>query len=108
MILSILFSIALLIVMREGYQQADSKEPSEQLSDVWHTLGWFMRALVILSMYLLDADLYLLIAAGLVMWPIYNVACNLGRKQHPLYLSDHGIDKLIKKVLFFVKFPKSK
>ncbi len=108
MILLILFAIVLLIVLREGYQQADSKEPSEQLSKIWHTLGGFMRAFIVVLFYLLNAHLYILIAIVFLLWPVYNIACNLGRKQHPLYLSDRGIDKLIKKVLFFVKFPKAK
>lgn len=106
--LILIFAIAFLIVFREGYQQADNVRHSKRLSAIWHGLGFLMRLFVFALIYLSGANVYLLIAAGLLMWPVYNIACNISRGQHWFYLSNHGIDKLIKKVLFFVKFPKAK
>lgn len=93
-----------MIVLREGYQQRDDVAPSKKLSKIWHTIGWVKRVLVFVLLYLLNANWILLTIAGVSMWILYNIACNIGRKQKWYYVGKSGIDGIIRRILPFIKF----
>ena len=95
----ILLLITVLTTLREGFQQRDRVEPSGSVRFVWHMYGWLIRFLVFALLYLAGSGWIILSASVFVMWPIYNVACNIGMKKKWYYLSDKGIDKYIKRFL---------
>ena len=100
----IYFAIAVLIVVREGFQQRDRVDPNQSISALWHSYGFIMRFLVFGLLYRTGADWIVLTASVVLMWPLYNVSCNLGGKKKWYYVSDRGIDLIIRKILFFVNF----
>lgn len=100
----LLIIITLLITLREGFQQADSLKHSEHLSKIWHILGFLIRSLLFTLFYIIGTHWLILATSVLIMWPLYNIACNIGRKQKWYYLSNSGIDKILRKIFFFIKF----
>jgi len=96
--------LSLLIVIREGFQQADWKKHNPAYSDIWHLLGWVMRFIAFALLYRFGASWITLIISVVIMWPVYNIACNIGRGNKWYYLSKKGIDLLLRKVFFFVNF----
>jgi len=104
MITYLLILIALLITLREGLQQRDRVAHSKQMSKLWHGVGFVIRMLLITVVYLLTFNLILTVVTGLILTVFYSIACAIGSKQKWYYLSDSGIDKLLKKLLFFIKF----
>jgi len=98
--------LALLIVFREGFQQADWKKPNPSYSDIWHLLGWVMRFIVFGILFRAGANWIVLSVSVVMMWPIYNIAINIGRGNKWYYVSKKGIDGVIRKVLFWVNFDK--
>jgi len=102
----IYLALAILIVIREGFQQRDRVEPNPSMSTLWHTYGWVMRFLVFGLLYRSDATLLTLIASVVIMFPLYNISCNIGAKKKWYYLSNKGIDLLLRKVFFWVNFDK--
>ena len=100
----LLFFLIFLIIAREGFQQADWKKYNPAYSDIWHILGWVMRFIAFGMLYRTGANWILLFISVLLMWPIYNIVINIGRGNKWYYLSDKGIDGILRKILFFVKF----
>lgn len=98
--------ISLLITAREGYQQRDRVEPKQKYSKIWHQLGFFIRFLLTGITFVLTLNWYLTSLMVIIFWPLYNIACNIGAKKKWYYLSDKGIDGMIRKLLPFVKFDK--
>ncbi len=93
-----------MIILREGFQQRDNIAHTKKLSKIWHAIGFAMRALVFVLLYLMGTGWLLLVVAGVLMWIVYNIACNIGRKQKWYYVSKSGIDGIIRKILPFIKF----
>lgn len=102
----IIFAIILMIILREGFQQRDNIAHTKKLSKTWHAMGFVMRALVFVLLYLRGVGWVLLVVAGLSMWMVYNITCNIGRKQKWYYVGKSGIDGVIRKVLPFINFDK--
>lgn len=100
----LLIFMALLIVCREAYQQADWKKHNPSYSDIWHVLGWLMRFITFGLLYRAGANWIILSVSIVLLWPVYNIAINIGRGNKWYYLSDKGIDGILRKILFFVKF----
>jgi len=101
---SILIVLGLFLVAREGFQQRDRIEPNKDYSKAWHIMGWFMRLLLVGAIYQCTLNWYYVVGMTFLLWVIYNISCNIGSKQKWFYLSDSGIDKILRKILFFVKF----
>ena len=101
-IIYILFLIALLVTIREGLQQRDRVQPGKGVSKLWHFTGFLIRLSIFAVMVFLRAPVFLLLITALVIWPLYNIACNLGARQPWYYLSDKGTDGVIKR-LFNIK-----
>lgn len=95
-----------MIILREGFQQRDRVKPSPKTSAIWHGLGWVIRFDLLLLLYVLQVNIWLLIVATILMWPVYNIACSIGRKQKWYYVDTKGIDGIIRKLLPFIKFDK--
>lgn len=102
----ILFFVMLLITLREGFQQADWFKHNPSYSTIWHTLGLLMRFMVFGLLYREGANTIELIISVVIMWPMYNIACNIGRNKKWYYLSNKGVDLLLRKLFFFINFDK--
>jgi hypothetical protein len=102
----ILLAIGFLIVIREGFQQRDRVDPNQSISALWHSYGFVIRFLVFGLLYRDGASWLTLTSSVILMWPLYNLACNIGGKKKWYYVSKKGIDLIIRKILFFVNFDK--
>ncbi len=105
----LIFAVAILIVIREGFQQRDRVEPKKFYSDMWHLQGLVIRLLIFGLVYRLAPESYKIILSvitAVLFWPVYNISCNIGMRRKWYYLSNKGIDKVIRKVLFFINFYK--
>jgi hypothetical protein len=102
--LMLLLLIALLITIREGFQQRDILVPDPAVSFAWHLYGWMIRFFVFSLLFRLGATFWMLVLSVFIMWPLYNIACNIGRKNKWYYLSDKGLDGIIRKMLPFINF----
>jgi len=70
-------------------------------SQLWHKVGFVIRAIIVLMSFIEGGWLWALIVA-FVAWVPYNIIINKIMKQKWCYLSDSGIDGFIKK-LFKIK-----
>jgi len=70
-------------------------------SQLWHKVGFVIRAIIVLMSFIEGGWLWALIVA-FVAWVPYNIIINKIMKQKWYYLSDSGIDGFIKK-LFKIK-----
>jgi len=102
----IYFALALLIVIRESFQERTRVKPNPGISDLWHAYGWLMRFLLFGLLYRSGATWLMLSASVIIMWPLYNIGCNIGAGRRWYYVSKRGIDLIIRKILFFVNFDK--
>lgn len=98
--------IALLITLREGLQQRDRVAHSKLMSDLWHGVGFIMRVAVFVLLYMITKDYLILSIAAFIMFVLYSIACSIGSKQKWYYVSNRGIDKIIRKLFFFINFDK--
>ena len=98
--------IALLITLREGLQQRDRVAHTKFMSDLWHGVGLVMRIAVFVLLYMLTKDWIMLSIAAFVMFVLYSISCSIGSKQKWYYVSNRGIDRIIRKLFFFVNFDK--
>lgn len=104
--LYLLLLVCLLITVREGFQQRDRVEPENGYSKAWHWFGFLMRFLVFALVFRLGQSWIYNSIAIVILWPLYNIACNIGMKQKWYYLSNKGIDGFIRKCLPFINFDK--
>lgn len=104
MITILLFLIVILIPLREGYQQRDRVEPSKYTSNIWHGLGLIMRLILILFIYITTKNLIYTTATLFMLTVVYSIACAIGSKQKWYYLSNRGIDKILRRLLFWIDF----
>ncbi len=102
----VIFTTIIMLILREGFQQRDSIIPNKKIKAIWHGLGWVIRFNLLFLLYILKIDIWFLILAIILMWPVYNIACNIGRKQKWYYVGKNGIDGIIRKILPFIKFDK--
>lgn len=105
-IISLIIVVALFIVVREGFQQRDRVEPENGYSKAWHWFGFLIRLMVAGIMFQSSKDWLLTGLTIFILWPVYNIACNIGAKQKWYYLSKSGIDLIIRKCLPFINFDK--
>jgi len=98
-IISLLMAIAVLIVIREGFQQRDRVDPGKGYSKAWHWFGFIMRLLLAGAIYQTSQSWTLTIITIAFLWVGYNMSCNIGAKKPLFYLSDKGIDGAIKRFL---------
>jgi NhaP-type Na+/H+ or K+/H+ antiporter len=108
MIQYLILLIALLITIREGLQQRDRVEHTKLMSNLWHGVGLIMRVAVFVLLYLITNDVVILTITGVILFVLYSISCSIGSKQKWYYVSNRGIDKLIRKLFFFVNFNKGK
>jgi len=102
----IILLIALLITIREGLQQRDRVQHTKLMSDLWHGVGLVMRIVVFVLLYMLTKDWIMLSIAAFVMFVLYSISCSIGSKQKWYYVSNRGIDGVIRKLFFFINFDK--
>ena len=94
----IIYFIALLIILREGYVLRDKVEPNPTHSKIWHVLGWLMRFILWGLAYRLGFNTIELVILAVMLSLIYNSSCSVGLKKGLFYLSDKGIDGFIKRL----------
>jgi VIT1/CCC1 family predicted Fe2+/Mn2+ transporter len=100
----LLIVISLLISLREGLQQRDRVSPSKLMSKLWHGVGFVLRMLLIVFVYFLTHDILLTLIITFILSILYSISCAIGSKQKWYYLSNSGIDKILRKLLFFIKY----
>lgn len=101
---SLIWALAAFLIAREGFQMRDKKEPNQGYSTAWHAMGWFMRLFIVGIIFQLTWSIPLTIVMALLLTVGYNISCNIGLKQKWYYVSNKGIDKIIRKVFFFINF----
>lgn len=94
----ILYFIAALIVLREGYVLRDRVKPNPTHSTIWHVLGLLMRFILFGLAYRLGFNTIELVILVVLLTVIYNMSCSLGLMKGLFYLSDKGIDGFIKRL----------
>lgn len=105
-ITSMLIVLSLFVIVREGFQQRDRVAPSDNASLSWHWFGLLIRLLIVGLMFQYTYNWYLTGLIAFILSVVYTVSCNVGSKNKLYYLSNRGIDKLIRKILFFINFDK--
>ena len=105
-IISIVIVIAILLAVREGFSLRDRIDPGKGYSKAWHWFGFLIRLLLTVIMFQASFDWLLTGIVIVILWPVYNIACNIGLKQKWYYKSKSGIDGVIRKMLPFIKFDK--
>jgi hypothetical protein len=86
--IGILILIAFLITIREGFKFRDQIYPSKTMSFIWHTFGWLTRFFLFGVLFRLGASTFTLIVSVIIMWPLYDIACNLGLKKKWNYVGN--------------------
>ena len=105
-IISMVIVIALLLAVREGFSLRDKIEPDKGFSKAWHWFGFLIRLLLAGIMFQASFNWFLTGIVIVILWPVYNIASNIGLKQKWYYLSNKGIDGILRKLLPFIKFDK--
>lgn len=105
-IISLIIALAVFLIVREGFQMRDKTEPENGYSRAWHWFGFLMRLMVAGIMFQISGSWLLTGLIAFILWPVYNIACNIGLKKKWYYLSNSGIDLILRKVFFFVNFDK--
>lgn len=95
---ALLLLIAGLIALRESIQERARVSFSSTISTAWHLCGWLIRFFVFALLFLVNSPIWLLVVSVVLMWPVYNIGCNIGAKKKWYYLSDKGIDGFLKKL----------
>jgi hypothetical protein len=92
--IGLLILTAFLITLREGFKFRDEVYPSKTMSFVWHLVGGFTRFFIFCVLYRLGANVFTLIVSVIIMWPLYDIACNIGLKKKWNYVGNTAwIDK---------------
>ena len=102
--LTFLFLALILIALREGMVLSNPEKYDRE----WHLAGWAIRGCIIAVIVMLTKPDYwaYFIPALILAWPVYNITINLFKGMKWYYVSDKGIDKLIRKTFWFVNFDK--
>lgn len=112
---SILIVMAIFIIAKEGFRISDTIKPTDAKSHAWHTFGSFIRLFVVgifweashlVDTYIHPVNTNLNTAIfGISFILMYSIVCAYSSgKKHWYSLSKHGIDLVIRKVLFFIDF----
>jgi len=101
----------LLVVLREGFKRRSEVDPKNGAwSHTWHVFGWGIRGcfIAILGILLKHTDvMWLFVVLAIILaWPVYDIACAIGAGRKWYYRSDKGMDKVIRKIFWFVNFDK--
>lgn len=90
--LFVIFIIAILLAFYNGYFIIYSKETDtikkKKYSDIWHSLGWFIRALFVIILY--PNWLNILIYTN-IAWTLYDIIIALIMKQKWYYQGNTSI-----------------
>ena len=74
-----LYVLMLFFDYREGFILRSGKYEAGALSFAWHAVGWFNRLFIfIMVMIITDRDMFHAVMAVIILWPLFNVACNIG------------------------------
>jgi len=108
-LISLIFIIAIAVVLREGVQERYRISPYNKWSELWHRIGLVVRMfLVFVIGYLTKQSLLMQIIlcslATIILWPLYNISCNIGAKKNWKYLRKKGIDGVIRKIFPNINF----
>lgn len=99
--------VLFLIALREGMMQRYMKiEQAPKLSVQWHAVGGLIRAcLVGLVAWLSWPVWWIVLVAVVLAWPVYNAMINLYCEKRWFFVGTTAYtDKIIRKILWFVKF----
>ncbi|HOI31211.1 MAG: hypothetical protein PHG67_06095 [Bacteroidales bacterium] len=109
----LLFLLIMFILLREGMQEAymhgnHSAEKRARLSKQWHTIGFWLRLMVIVLVYMVNFNLCAAATAIILLGPGYNITINIYRGHAWYYVGKvAATDKLIRKLFWFVDFDKA-
>jgi fatty-acid desaturase len=103
---SLIWALSAFLLAREIFQLRDKTEPNKGYSKAWHAMGWFMRLLVVGLIFQATFNWLLTTLMIIILWPVYNISCNIGLKRKWYYVSNSGIDWVIRKIFFFINFDK--
>jgi len=113
--IAFIFLILISFLVKEGAERAfdrKDKTPRSKWSRLYHIMSLFVRIGLFLLLGLLTKHIpgimkfiYLATFAFLA-WPGYNITINLFRGDKWYYVGTDGIDRVIRKILFFVNFDK--
>ena len=98
--------IALLICVREGFQNRDRIDWNKSINRMWHIYGFVMRFLLVGLMYMITENWIYTASVAVIVWPFYNISCAIGLRKKWYYVGKDGTDWLIRKVFFFINFDK--
>ena len=74
-----LYVLMLFFDYREGFILRSGKYKADALSFAWHAVGWFNRLFIfIIVMFVTDRNISHSVAAVIILWPLFNIACNIG------------------------------
>jgi len=96
--------ILILTAIREGLINRWGLEPNKarvrKISRVWHALGFLIRALLVVIIFLISGNWYITGAAAFFCWLPYNMIINWCNGWPTFYFGKTSwIDKLINKLL---------
>lgn len=99
-----------LIALREGMVLSNWQTGKQKYLQTWHRAGWAIRFCLISAVAMLTKHTgfmwYFVAGSVVVAWPVYNIIINLFTGKKWYYLSNKGIDGIIRKCLPFIKFDK--
>lgn len=105
-IISLIIALAVFLIVREGFQLRDKVEPENGYSRAWHWFGFLMRLMIAGIMFQVSGSWLLTVLVIVILWPVYNISCNIGMKKKWHYLSKSGIDLVLRKIFRFINFDK--
>lgn len=74
-----LYVLMLFFDYLEGFILRSGKYEADALSFAWHAVGWFNRLFIFIMVIIItDSNIYHAVAAVIILWPLFNVACNIG------------------------------
>ena len=111
-IIGAVFILMLFILFREGFNMRERITPDVDYAEGWHKIGWWLRAMVFIIVQLITKEIGVReqiiygLATLITLWPLYNLACNIGLRRKWYYVGKKGIDWVIRKIFYKVNFDK--
>jgi hypothetical protein len=97
-LLIILILIAIWNGMVINWKTAYNEDKALKISKQWHKVGLVIRFLIVALIAYTTLNVYWIVGSVLLSWFGYNIIINLVRGMKWYYLSDSGIDGIIKKL----------
>ena len=89
----------LFLVVHEWFRMRSSVDKNKAYSKAWHIMSWFVRLMITGIIHQAYFNWWITSAAIVFFFPVWNLVCANALRQKWNYLSDHGIDAIIKTII---------